>query len=150
MIELSWIEVILRLGTAALMGGALGLNRFMHHKHVGIRTLGLVAIVSAALVAGAIESAGPDGAARVIQGLITGIGFVGAGVIVREPDKLTVRGLTTAATVWVAAALGILCGLGSWRLLAVSGALIALLLLDGGRIEKWMVGKKPPEQSGDD
>lgn len=141
MSELGWVDVILRLGAAALAGGALGLNRYLHHKNIGIRTLGLVAIMSAALVAGALDTAGMDGTSRVVQGIITGIGFIGAGVIVREQGDHSVRGLTTAATVWVAAAFGVLCGLGNWRLLAVGGLLAALLLLDGGRLEKWIAGK---------
>lgn len=146
MTELGWTDVLLRLCAAALAGGALGLNRYLHHKNIGIRTLGLVAIMSAALVAGSLEAAGIEGASRVVQGIITGIGFIGAGVIVREQGDHTVRGLTTAATVWVAAAIGILCGLGNWRLLIVGGGLVALLLLDGGRLEKWFAAtqKKKP------
>ena len=124
------------MGAATLIGGALGLNRYMHHKYIGVRTLGMVAITAAALVAATLQVDGADGAGRVIQGIITGIGFIGAGVIVREPSDHTVRGLTTAATVWVAAAIGALCGLGAWRLLAISIAFVSILLLDGGRLEK--------------
>ncbi len=153
MTEFGWVEIMLRLAAAALAGGALGLNRYLHHKNIGIRTLGLVAIMSAALVVGALETAGLDGASRVIQGIITGIGFIGAGVIVREPDDHTVRGLTTAATVWVAAAFGVLCGLGNWRLLAIGGGLAALLLLDGGRVENWFAARhksKPSDEQDSD
>ena len=135
--ELGWSDLCLRLGAACVFGGGLGLNRFLHHKNIGVRTLGLVSIGSAALVAGVLEHTGPDGATRVLQGIITGIGFIGAGVIVRTESEHTVRGLTTAATVWVAAGIGALCGLGSWRVLTISCVLIAVLLADGGRLEKW-------------
>lgn len=147
MTEFGWADIALRLMVAALMGGLLGLNRYLHHKNIGIRTLGLVAIMSAALVAGSLESAGSEAASRVIQGIITGIGFIGAGVIVRQQGDHAVRGLTTAATVWVAAAIGILCGLGNWRLLVIGSALVGLLLLDGGRLEKWIAAtqKKNPD-----
>lgn len=147
MTELSWFEVIARLGAAALLGGALGLNRFLHHKNIGVRTLGLVAVTAAGLVAGTVDVAGSDAASRAIQGIITGIGFIGAGVIVRAKDDHGVRGLTTAATVWVSAGIGTLCGLGSWRILTVAAVLIGLMLLDGGRFEKWIVHvtrPKPP------
>ena len=147
MTELGWPDVALRLGSAMLIGGALGLNRYMHHKYIGVRTLGIVAITAAALVAATLEAAGTDGAGRAIQGIITGIGFIGAGVIVREPSDHTVRGLTTAATVWVAAAVGALCGLGAWRLLITAVVCVSILLLDGGRLEKWVrhrLKAKPP------
>ena len=150
MVEFGWTEVIVRLGSAALLGGALGINRYLHHKNVGVRTLGLVSVLAAALVTGTLEATGIDGAARVIQGIITGIGFIGAGVIVREPSDQTVRGLTTAATVWVAAALGALCGLGSWRLVAVSALIVGVLLLDGGRLERWVAGEKGRQPPGSD
>ena len=88
--------------------------------------------VSAIQVAAMAEN--PDALSRVIQGIIqgvmAGISFIGAGVILRDPGARTVEGLTTAATVWVAAALGIACGLAAWTTIAV-GAALALLLLAG-------------------
>ena len=129
-------ELLMRLGVAALIGVALGLNRYLNHKSIGVRTLGLVSVIAAAIVASIAEISGPDGVSRVIQGLVTGIGFIGAGLIMREPGEHSVHGLTTAATVWVAAALGIMCGLGVWRVVGIAGGLVALLLLGGGRLEK--------------
>ena len=147
---MEWSEIFLRLGGAALIGTALGLNRYLNHKHIGVRTLGLVAVVAAALVAGATETAGIDGATRVIQGIITGIGFIGAGLIMRGPSEHAVHGLTTAATVWVSAAVGILCGLGAWRIVIATAAIVAVLLLGGGRLEKQLArhfdGKDTPPQ----
>jgi putative Mg2+ transporter-C (MgtC) family protein len=64
----------------------------------------------------------------IIQGVMAGISFIGAGVILRNPEAQTVEGLTTAATVWVAAALGIACGLAAWNVVVI-GVVLALLLL---------------------
>ena len=133
---MDWTEIVVRLGAAAVIGVALGLNRYLHHKSIGVRTLGLVSVASAALVAATTDAAGADAAARVIQGLVTGIGFIGAGLIARDPSGQSVHGLTTAATVWVAVAVGILCGLGHWRFVAVATVFIMVLLTTGGRLEK--------------
>ena len=132
-------DIILRLGAATLIGGLIGLNRYAHHKSIGLRTLGLVALGSAAIVA-AIDG-GPDAtaASRAIQGLITGIGFIGAGVIMRDDSKHKVHGLTTATTVWVSALVGVLCGLGAWQVTAVMVVLMAIVLLLGGSVEKKLV-----------
>ena len=75
---------------------------------------------------------------RVIQGVITGVGFIGAGVILHRPTGgKWVHGLTTAATIWVTAAMGVLCALAAWRILVVAVRLVFLLLVFGGPIEKW-------------
>ena len=74
---------------------------------------------------------------RVIQGVITGVGFIGAGVIFHHATNGKVHGLTTAASIWVTAALGVLCGLAAWKLLVVAVAGVLFLLLAGGSIEKW-------------
>jgi len=129
-------EFILREGGAALIGVGLGLNRYLHHKSIGVRTLGLVAIASAALVATSGDALNADGASRVIQGLVTGIGFIGAGLILRDPSGTSVHGLTTAATVWAAVAIGVLCGLGDWRFVVVTAAFAGALLTLGGKLEK--------------
>jgi putative Mg2+ transporter-C (MgtC) family protein len=130
-------DIIARLGAAAVLGGGIGLNRFLHRKSVGIRTLGLVAIVAAAVVAGVEERFGADAASRAIQGIVTGIGFIGAGVIVHGQNQNSIHGLTTAATVWVSAAIGILCGLGVWLVTLTGFALVFLLLVFGGGLETW-------------
>jgi putative Mg2+ transporter-C (MgtC) family protein len=72
----------------------------------------------------------------IIQGIMAGISFVGAGVILRNTQAGTVEGLTTAATVWVAAALGIACGLGAWRTVAVATGLALLLLVAVAWLER--------------
>lgn len=137
-------DVVLRLGAAALAGLLIGLNRDLKGKPIGIRTLGLVALGGAIVGLAAIQFPGmsehPDAASRVIQGVIqgvmTGISFIGAGVILRDRNNQSIQGLTTAATVWVTAALGIACGLGAWPTLAAGVALAFVVLLGGGRIER--------------
>ena len=133
---IDWMDIFLRLGGAMLVGCAIGLNRELHHKPTGMRTLGLVALGSALAVMGVAQDSEGD-VSRVIQGVITGIGFLGAGVILHRPTGGKVHGLTTAATIWVTASLGILCGLAAWRTVAIAALLMLLLLIVGGPIEKW-------------
>lgn len=129
-------ETLLRLTAACLVGIALGINRDINGKPTGMRTLGLVALGAAAISTATVHYAGldqhPDALSRVVQGLIqgvlTGVGFIGAGVILRDSRLLDVRGLTTAATVWVTAALGVACGLGEWPTV-LTGTALALVLL---------------------
>lgn len=133
----------LRLGAALLAGGILGLNRELHGKPAGFRTHALVSLGAAVATIAALRSA--DGslaadvnaAGRVAQGILTGVGFLGAGVILRDPAG-HVTGLTTAATIWICAALGLVAGLGHWDLLAVSVGLTALALLFGHPLERLM------------
>ena len=132
---IGWLDILLRLGAAVLIGGAIGLNRDLHHKPTGVRTLGLVALGSALVI---LAVAGdPAAVSRVIQGIITGIGFLGAGVILHRPTGGKVHGLTTAASIWVTAAMGVLCGIAAWPILVVGALLVLLLLVFGGPVEKW-------------
>jgi putative Mg2+ transporter-C (MgtC) family protein len=85
----------------------------------------------------------------VIQGVVTGIGFLGAGVIVHEHGNDRVRGLTTAASIWITAILGILCGMGSWQSAGIALVLVFLLFALGKPLERalhrrWL--KKPDEE----
>ena len=132
-------EVILRLGAATLIGAAIGLNRDLHGKAIGVRTLGLVGLASAmatlAVVSiGRAESNSAD-ASRVIQGVLTGIGFLGAGVIMRRNINDRVHGLTSAACAWTTACLGLVCGLAVWPIVATGVALVFVLLVFGGTFE---------------
>ncbi len=135
--------IILRLSIAAAIGCSIGLNRFAHHRYIGVRTLGLVSLGAAGLVLSALETGtGSDqiaAASRIIQGIVTGIGFLGAGVIVQRERGHKVHGLTTAATVWVAAAAGTLCGLGAWRVAITLTLLVGLVLLAGGPVERFLI-----------
>jgi putative Mg2+ transporter-C (MgtC) family protein len=138
-------DAILRLGLAALIGGTIGLNRDLHGKPTGIRTLGLVALGSACVTFVAIDATAQLGAqiadqsaalSRIMQGVLTGIGFLGVGVIIHEDAGHRVTGLTTAACVWLTACIGMVCGIGSWKILVVALPLLAILLIAGGPIEK--------------
>ncbi len=128
---------LFRLLAATAVGMLIGLNRDLHGKPTGIRTLGLVSLGAALVAIVAVRVEGmrenPDALSRVVQGIVqgvlTGIGFVGAGVVLRDRRNLSVHGLTTAATVWMTAALGIACALASWPFIAAGGAVTLALLL---------------------
>ena len=140
----------MRLAAAALTGMAIGINRDLAQKPIGMRTLGLVSLGASTVTVAAIQVQGmaenADALSRVVQGVIqgvmAGISFIGAGVILRDPHARTVDGLTTAASVWVTAALGIACGLGMWGVVAIGAAIALILLVAVGWLE---VGQK---QSG--
>jgi putative Mg2+ transporter-C (MgtC) family protein len=141
MMELS--EIVLRLAAATLIGAAVGLNRDLHGKPTGVRTLGLVCLGSALIVM-ASDGFAPtvaahwDARSRTIQGLITGIGFLGGGVIVRgNAEEMRVRGFTTAACIWLTACIGVVCAIGAWIPVLVTLALVFLLLVFGGPLEKF-------------
>jgi putative Mg2+ transporter-C (MgtC) family protein len=138
---LDWGEIIVRLGVATIAGGLIGLNRDLLGKPIGLRTLALVGLATALLVvlvhpddAAKVS----DAASRVMQGIVTGIGFLGAGVIVHAERHFRVRGLTSAACTWLAACIGIVCGTGQWRLTIVALVITFAVLLFGGRIEHWL------------
>jgi putative Mg2+ transporter-C (MgtC) family protein len=137
---LDWPEIILRLGVATLAGGAIGLNRDLHGKPIGLRTLGLVGLATAMVVMLTSQSADAirisDATSRAIQGILTGIGFLGAGVIMRVDRDYRIRGLTSAACTWLTACVGIACGAGQWRIVTVGLTLTFAVLIAGGRIER--------------
>jgi putative Mg2+ transporter-C (MgtC) family protein len=133
--------VLVRLTTAVLIGGAIGLDRELRHKPAGFRTHALVALGAAALTATGIQLTGPgdpSGVLRVVQGIITGIGFLGAGVILHPANQGNVLGLTTAASIWVVAGLGIGCGAGLWGSTLSAWGLTLLVLSLGGRFEQFV------------
>ena len=151
-----WWEIVLRLGVATLAGGLIGLNRDLHGKPIGLNTLGLVGLATAMVVvladpSGDATKISPE-ASRVIQGILTGIGFLGAGVIVRAEHHFRIRGLTSAACTWLTACVGIACGVGQWRIVVVALAITFGLLIVGHRLERWLhrvLGGKddPPPKS---
>ena len=131
-------DVILRLGGATLIGAAIGLNRDLRGKPIGVRTLGLVGLASAVAVLVVAPDGGGDvgAASRVMQGVLTGIGFLGAGVIVRSNVGKAVHGLTSAACAWTTACLGMVCGLAAWPIVATGIVLVFILLVLGGPFER--------------
>jgi putative Mg2+ transporter-C (MgtC) family protein len=93
-----------------------------------------------------------DALSRVIQGIITGIGFLGAGVILRTQNGQTVHGLTTAATIWLAACVGCACGAGAgaWTIAIGAFAFVMLILTLGGPLERWMLARLKPHPEDED
>jgi putative Mg2+ transporter-C (MgtC) family protein len=133
---LSWPEVLLRLVLAALFGAAIGVERELREREAGLRTHLLVCVGSALFTivsaygfreflvnGGAVVRADP---ARIAAQIVTGIGFLGAGAIIRQ--GLAVRGLTTAATLWVVAAIGLAAGAGYYSAAAITTVLVILSL----------------------
>lgn len=141
------VDLLLRFSVATVAGALIGLDRELLNKPAGLRTHALVALGAA--VATATVTWNPDGAApapvdaisRVIQGIITGIGFLGAGVIMRTEGGHAVHGLTTAASIWVTACLGSACGAGAWMVTGSAVAFVLLILVVGLPVESWLLKK---------
>jgi len=124
----SHLEIALRLGAAVLAGALIGLERQWNKHTAGVRTHALVALGAALFVLFAPLAGTPQEAARMAGQVITGIGFLGAGVLMRT--GLTVHGLNTAATVWCTAALGVLCAAADyWSVLLGTGAVLLVNLV---------------------
>lgn len=131
--------ILLRLSLAAVIGGLIGLDREINGQAIGLRTLAIVSMggCTAVLLLINPNAAGPppDALSRVLQGLLTGVGFLGAGVILRSPDDGRVHGLATAATIWLTSLLGVACGLGNFVVIAVAVPWVLLILVVGAWIE---------------
>jgi putative Mg2+ transporter-C (MgtC) family protein len=131
--------VTMRLVIAALLGGMLGYEREQRGKAAGLRTHMLVALGAALFVLVPQQSGmSKEDMSRVIQGVITGMGFLGAGAILKMTSEETIKGLTTAAGLWVTAAIGIAVGLGREASAVLSAVLVVIILhlvpkLLGGR-----------------
>ncbi|MDX1375871.1 MAG: MgtC/SapB family protein [Burkholderiales bacterium] len=140
-------EIALRLLFALLIGALIGMERSYHGRPAGFRTHGLVCLASAVLMLVTVyesEWFGASQAARTIidptrmaQGIMTGIGFLGAGAIMKE--GLTIRGLTTAASIWITAAIGILVGIGFY----LPAGLAAALTLGTLSVFRWIESRMP-------
>jgi putative Mg2+ transporter-C (MgtC) family protein len=123
------VRVVIRICAAALLGGILGAERERARKAAGLRTHMLVAVGCAVFVLFPAESGmAKEDLSRIIQGVATGIGFIGAGTILKRPDSDEVQGLTTAATIWLTGAIGLAVGAGQLWLpvITVAGAWIIL------------------------
>jgi putative Mg2+ transporter-C (MgtC) family protein len=133
------VRLAMRLALATLLGAAVGLNREISLKPAGLRTHALVALGAALLAHVGLALGQPAGdgasAARIIQGLVAGIGFIGGGVILHRADVRMVRGLTTAASIWVVAATGVAVGTGLWRAAVITVALTLVILTVGRTID---------------
>ncbi len=130
--SLDFGQVFLRLAAAVGVGALIGLDRELRRKPAGLRTLALVSLGSAVFILETVDpmnGGSTEGTSRVIQGVVTGVGFLGAGSILRGTSEESIRGLTTAASIWLAAAMGIACGLAQWPLVGASSALGLLVLV---------------------
>jgi len=146
-------DAVLRMLAAMLIGCIIGIDRDLHGKPTGMKTLGLVSLGAciATMCAQGFSMTPSDdaGVSRAVQGIVTGVGFLGAGVILQNPRENRVRGLTTAASIWVTAAVGIVCGLGVWSVAFIAMILMIALMTIGRVVEKrllrrWM--SKPEDE----
>ena len=159
--DIGVIDMIARLCAATVIGMLIGLNRDVNGKPTGMRTLALVALGAAVVSVVAVHFQDlidhPDALSRVVQGILqgvlTGIGFIGAGVILREPKNMTVSGLTTAATVWMTAALGIACALAAWHIVVIATVLTFIILVALKPVElmlvRWVANEEAEKDAKD-
>ena len=139
--EISTLEMLLRLVVALVLGGLIGLNRRIYRKPAGLRTMSLVSLGSATFtligvtamlqLTSAEQAAGFDvlvrlDTSRVIAGIVGGIGFLGAGAIIQSRGR--VQGMTTASGIWMTAAIGVASGLGQYTL-ALAATFLAFIVL---------------------
>ena len=129
-------RVIARMLAAALLGAVVGIQRERTGKAAGLRTHMLVSMGSAFFVISPSEfGMGEDALSRVIQGLATGIGFIGGGAILKLADEREIEGMTTAAGIWMTAAVGVAAGLGRWGSALLGVMMTWIVLAVVGRIE---------------
>jgi putative Mg2+ transporter-C (MgtC) family protein len=148
MLEEARLDILLHLGGALVAGGAIGIERSIHGRPAGFRTHTLVCLASSLLMLLTVYQAQwfPGGElvridpTRMAQGIMTGIGFLGAGVIFKE--GISVRGLTTAASIWITSAIGVLMGSGLYYP-AVTGTVLTLGVLVAFR---WIENRVPTQQ----
>ena len=136
-----FVELCERLGMALLIGAVIGIERHLHDQPAGLRTHVLVVLAAALSVLavappGTLATSALDAQSRVIQGLMTGVGFIGAGVILHAPKGHKIHGLTTAAAIWITAAFGALCGAGRFTIALLGLIAVVLALSFGGPIER--------------
>lgn len=129
-------RVAIRLIAAALLSAVIGIQRQRSGKAAGLRTHMLVALGSALFVVASLEfGMSSSDLSRVIQGLATGIGFIGGGAILKLSREREITGLTTAASIWLTAAVGVTVGMGRWGTAALSVVLTWIILAVIGQIE---------------
>lgn len=148
--ELTLQEIIVRLGVATVLSGLIGIEREVRQKPAGVRTNALIGLGSAAMSLAGVYAAGlspgTTDAARIASIVVQGIGFLGAGAIIQSSG--TVRGLTTAATMWVVAGIGIACGLGFLQVAAVTALIVLVLLAIFGPIDAKLMHDEALEKNG--
>ncbi|HTL48168.1 MAG TPA: MgtC/SapB family protein [Verrucomicrobiae bacterium] len=137
------LDVVIRLAAATILGALIGLERERHGKEAGFRTYTIVCLGSALvmLVSTHIAELYKDtDASRISAQVVSGIGFLGAGAIIRNPAG--VKGITTAAGIWIAAGIGLACGLGDFFEATVSTLLVLVILMIFSRVDRWFEQRK--------
>jgi putative Mg2+ transporter-C (MgtC) family protein len=130
-------RIVTRIMVAALLGAIIGIERERAGKSAGLRTHMLVVLgATLFVVAGLDFGMTSTDISRVIQGLTAGVGFLGAGAILKPGDEREVKGLTTAAGLWMTAAVGVAAGLGRYGIAAISVVLTWMILAVGRRLER--------------
>lgn len=124
--QLVELQTVLKVVLSSLAGALLGLEREYHHKAAGMRTLTLICVGSTLFTILSVEIGMPGSPDRIASNILTGVGFIGAGVIFKGP--YSIDGITTAATIWVTAAIGIAVGMSHYILVAISIALVLITL----------------------
>ncbi|MDZ8053820.1 MAG: MgtC/SapB family protein [Aulosira sp. ZfuVER01] len=156
-----WPHIALRLALALVVGCMIGFNRQQGGRPAGMRTFMLVSMGAALFVMIPLQAEGDspyaatNALSRTIQGVATGVGFLGAGLILQESPRKSerpkVRGLTTAACVWTAAGLGAAIGCGLWQM-GLIGGLLTLIILSGvkrlNRLFEFIVGENKQDNAG--
>ena len=146
---MTWLDVALRLGFATVLPLIIGLERFFHKKPIDFRPFVIISVAACGLLIGSVEllqSQADEQAridpTRVIEGVITGIGFIGAGAMFRQGNY--VQGAGSAASIWCAGAIGLVSGMGELWLATIMSALVLILLVASRPFtEKWDPGSQP-------
>lgn len=135
-------EMIVRLGVAAILGAIIGIERQMTHKPAGLRTHMLVSLGAAIFTVASLSFS--DDPSRIASGIVTGIGFLGAGSIIATRGHI--QGITTAATLWVSAGIGLSVGMGEY-LFAIVGTALIFIILKVKSVEERFLEKKGKRSS---
>ena len=130
-----WPEDMISIALAVALGAAVGLEREISSKAAGLRTNVLICLGAAVFTIVSREfAAESDSITRIAAGIVTGMGFLGAGAIIQ--DRGGIQGLTTAATIWLVASIGMACGAGFYKLATIVALIAVLVLMGLGWIEK--------------
>ena len=129
-------ELVLRLAAAFVLGALAGVERQWHHKHAGVRTHTLVAVGAATFTLVSLALSGANVSMVIAAGVVTGIGFIGGGVIMHQ--GATVQGINTAATLWTTASIGLAAGAGYYELMLLVFAVLIVVQFPLTWVERWI------------